>query len=271
MEDLKGKVVLVTGAARGMGLLHARTFASEGARVVLTDIDMEELGKAAEQLRNARCDAFAYELDIADREACFALCAKVESEVGPIDVLVNNAAIANNEGVLEMSEESYRRITDVNYLGQVWMMQALVPGMVRRGQGHVVNIASTAGKVGVARLGPYCATKHAMVGITDAVRQELKKSGVKFTIVCPGYIDTGMFAGAKVPFATRNLDPQRVADAVLEAVKKNKTEIYVPRFIARQTAFLRGLGLPRLYDAVSSLSGLDKSFNTMHKDRGRPF
>jgi all-trans-retinol dehydrogenase (NAD+) len=271
MRDLREKVVLVTGAARGMGLKHARTFACEGARVVLTDIDKEELEMAAELLKRSGYDVYAYELDIADREACFALCEKVESEVCPIDVLINNAAIANNEGVLEMSEESYRRITDVNYLGQVWMMQAAVPGMVRREKGHVVNVASTAGKVGVARLGPYCATKHALVGITDAVRQELKKSGVNFTIVCPGYIDTGMFAGAKVPFATRNLDPQRVADAVLEAVKKNKTEIYIPSFIARQTAFLRGLGLPRLYDIVSALSGLDTSFSTMQKDRGRPF
>lgn len=271
MQDLKGRVVLITGAARGMGLRHAQTFAQEGARMVLTDIDKEELEKAAEQLRGSGQDVYAYELDIADREACFALCEKVESEVGPIDVLINNAAIASNEGVLEMSEDSYRRITDVNYLGQVWMMQAAVPGMAERGSGHVVNVASTAGKVGVARLGPYCATKHALVGITDAVRQELRKSGVDFTIVCPGYIDTGMFAGAKVPFLTRNQDPQRVADAVLDAVKKRKTEIYVPSFIARLTAFSRGLGLPRFYDVVSSISGLDKSFNTMHEDRGRPF
>jgi all-trans-retinol dehydrogenase (NAD+) len=271
MEDIRGKVVLITGAARGMGLKHAQTFAQEGARVVMTDIDGKELEKAAKLLKDSGHDVYAYELDIADRDACFVLCEKMTSEVGPIDVLINNAAIANNERVLDMSEESYHRITDVNYLGQVWMMQAAVPGMVRRGGGHVVNVASTAGKVGVASLGPYCATKHALVGITDAIRQELRKSGVNFTIVCPGYIDTGMFAGAKVPFLTRNLDPQRVADAVLDAVMKKKTEVYVPSFIARLTAFTRGLGLPSLYDAVSSISGLDRSFNTMYEDRGRPF
>jgi short-subunit dehydrogenase len=195
----------------------------------------------------------------------------VESEVGPIDVLINNAAIASNEGVLETSEESYRRITGVNYLGQVWMMQAAVPAMIRRGRGHVVNVASTAGKVGVAWLGPYCATKHALVGITDAVRQEHRKSGVNFTIVCPAYIDTGMFEGAKVPFLTHNLDPQAVADAVLDAVRRNKAEIYVPRFIARLTAVSRSLSPPRLFDATCSLSGLDTSFCTMKEDRGRPY
>ncbi|RJP28532.1 MAG: SDR family NAD(P)-dependent oxidoreductase [Actinobacteria bacterium] len=271
MKDLRGKVVLITGAARGMGRLHAYAFAREGSRVVLTDIDETELKKTAGEMREAGYDVSSYTVDISSREACFKLAEKVEDEVGPVDVLVNNAAIATNERVLDTSESAYRRITDVNYLGQIWMMQAFVPEMVRRGSGHVVNICSMAGKVSVVNLAPYCATKFALIGITDGIRQELKKSGVKFTIVNPGYISTGMFEGAKVPFITRWQDPQKVTDALLEGVKRDRAEVFVPRFVSHLTAFIRGLGLPKLADIGLAIFRADKSFAPMHKDRGRPF
>lgn len=271
MEDLKGKVVLITGGARGMGRLHALNFAREGCRVVLTDIDEEELSKTAGELRDAGYDVYPYTLDISSREACFKLAEKVADEVGPVDVLINNAAVATNETVLDTSESAYRRLTEVNYLGQVWMIQAFVPEMARRGSGHVVNVCSMAGKVAVPNLGPYCATKFALIGLTDSLRQELADTGVDFTIVNPGYISTGMFEGAKVPFVTRWLDPQKVADALLEGVKKNKSEVFMPRFIGWLSGFNRGMGLPRLTDRVFAILGADRSFGTMLKDRGRPF
>ncbi|MBC7247598.1 MAG: SDR family NAD(P)-dependent oxidoreductase [Actinobacteria bacterium] len=271
MKDLNGKVVLITGAARGMGRLQAMNFAREGARVAITDIDAAELEKTAGEMRDAGYDVHHYLLDISDREACFRVVEQVESELGPIDVLVNNAAVAMNETVLDTPEEHYRRITDVNYLGQVWMMQAAVPGMVRRGCGHLVNMCSVAGKVAAPFLGPYCATKFALIGITDCIRQELRGSGVNFTIVNPGYIATGMFEGSKPPILTGWVDPQKVADTVVDAVKKNKAEIFVPRAIMRLTAFVRGLGLPKMTDFLFGIVGLGKSFAGMQKDRGRPF
>lgn len=271
MEDLKGKVVLITGAARGMGKLHAFNFAREGSRVVLTDIDGAELERAADEMRRAGHDVHAYTVDISSREACFKLAEKVADEVGPVDVLVNNAAIATNDTVLETDESAYRRIVDVNFLGQIWMLQAFVPEMVRRGSGHVVNICSWAGKVAVPNLGPYCATKFALVGLTDSLRQELKGSGVDCTIVNPGYIATGMFEGTKVPFVTRWQDPQKVADALIDAVKKNKAEIFVPRFLGWLTGFSRGLGMPKFADGAFAVLGADKSFASMLKERGRPF
>lgn len=271
MEDLRGKVVLITGAARGMGKLMALNFAREGARVAVTDIDASELEKTAGGMRDAGHDVHPYILDISGREACFRVVEQVESEVGTIDVLVNNAAIAVNETVLDTPEEHFRRITDVNYLGQVWMMQAVVPGMVRRGSGHVVNMCSVAGKVAAPYLGAYCATKFALIGITDCIRQELRGSGVNFTIVNPGYIATGMFEGSKPPLLTRWVDPQKVADAVVDAVKKNKAEIFVPRAIMRFAAFMRGLALPKMMDFVFNILGLGKSFADMRKERGRPF
>jgi short-subunit dehydrogenase len=271
MMDLKDKVVLITGAARGMGRLHAYAFAREGSRVVLTDIDEAELRKTAAEMQEAGYDVSSYIVDISSREACFSLAEQVKDEVGPVDVLVNNAAVATNETVLDTPESAYRRITEVNYLGQVWMLQAFVPEMVGRGSGHVVNICSMAGKVAVPNLGPYCATKFALIGITDSLRQELKGSGVNCTIVNPGYIATGMFEGCRVPFVTRWQDPQKVTDALLRAVKKNRAEVFMPRSIGWLSGFSRGLGMPKYVDTVFSILGANRSFCSMEKDRGRPF
>ncbi len=271
MEDLRGKVVLITGAARGMGKLDAFNFAREGCTVVITDVDEAALRETARELEERGHKVHWFVHDVSDRKACFDLAEKVESEIGPVDVLINNAAIALNVEVLEASEEVFRRITEVNYLGQVWMMQAFVPRMVKRGRGHVVNMCSIAGKVAAPKLGPYSATKFALIGITDAIRQELHGTGVNFTIVNPGYVATGMFEGAKVPFITGWVDPQKVSDAIVEAVKKNKGEIFVPNFVNRLTTLLRALGFPKFLDFMFRVVGASKSFETMRRNRGRPF
>jgi all-trans-retinol dehydrogenase (NAD+) len=271
MKDLNGKVVLVTGAARGMGKLHAANFLNEGSTVVITDVDEEELSRVAEELGGENRGVHAYGLDVSDRDACFELADKVRSEVGPIDVLVNNAGITECYAVLDLSEKAVRRMMEVNYLGYVWMMQAVVPDMEKRGSGHVVNICSVAGKTGTAKMGGYCATKFADIGITDSIRMELRGSGVDFTIVNPGYVSTGMFEGGKVPFITRWQDPQKVSLAMVEAVKRNKAEICVPRANVRLVAFLRGLCMPKMLDITFHLSGVDKSMDNWHKVGQRPF
>jgi NAD(P)-dependent dehydrogenase (short-subunit alcohol dehydrogenase family) len=271
MEILSGKVVLITGAARGMGKLHAANFAREGSVVVLTDVDEPELEKTVEGLKSQGYRAHGYRLDVSDRDACIALAEKVISEVGPIDVLVNNAGITECVPILDQSEAALRRMTDVNYLGQVWMMQAVVPDMVKRRFGHVVNIASVAGKVGTARMGAYCATKHANIAVTDAIRQELRGSGVTFTIINPGYVSTGMFEGGTIPIITSWQEPQKISDAVVNAVKKDKAEVCVPWFNVRQVAFVRGLCVPRFMDAIFHLFGVDKSMDNWRKDECRPF
>lgn len=271
MKDLKERVVLITGAARGMGRLQAEDFSLEGSRVVMVDVDEMELQRTTREMKEAGLDAHHFVADISNRDACFSLAETVESEVGPIDVLVNNAAVVVCEDLLSASEDGLRRMMDVNYFGQIWMMQAIVPGMVQRRRGHVVNICSSAGKIGVARLGGYCATKFAMIGVTDSIRPELKRSGVRFTIVNPGFVNTGMFAGARVPPITRWQDPRKVADAVVRAVKRNRAEICVPRFAVRLAALVRGLCMPRLSDLINTLLRGHRSFVDWKKDPARPF
>lgn len=271
MKDLKGKVVLVTGAARGMGKLHAANFCREGSRVIMTDIDGENLEKAAQELKQRGGEAYAYRHDVSSREDCFAVVKKAVDEVGPIDVLINNAGVTECRAVLDLSEQAIKRMTEVNYYGYVWMMQAVVPDMVRRGGGHVVNICSVAGKTGTTKMGGYCATKFADIGITDTIRMELRGSGVDFTIVNPGYVATGMFEGGKPPIITRWQDPQKVADAVLDAVKKNKAEVCVPRFDVWLVAFLRGLCMPKVLDFIFHLTRVDKSMDDWCRVDDRPF
>jgi len=269
--EVDGKVVLITGAARGMGKQDAIAFAREGARLVLTDVDLTELEKTADELRAAGREVSTYILDVSNRAACFELAEAVSADVGTVDVLVNNAGIVVCDDVLVLSERDVTRMMEVNYYGMVWMMQAFVPAMVARRSGHVVNMCSSAGKIGVPRLGGYCATKFAAIGITDSIRPELKKSGVGFTIVNPGYVNTGMFQGSHVPFITRWQTPEKIAGAIVRAVHKNYAEICVPRFSIRFASVLRNLGIPRVTDFVQGLLGGHKSFTAWQKDASRPF
>lgn len=269
--DPAGKVVLITGAARGMGRLEAEAFARAGARLVLTDVDSGGVDQVHDELQAAGCDVHAFVTDVSDRGACFDLARMVFEELGRVDILVNNAGIVVCDEVLNLTESELRRMMDVNYFGQVWMMQAFVPAMVERGSGHVVNMCSSAGKMGVARLGGYCATKFAAIGVTDSIRPELRKTGVRVTIVNPGYVNTGMFSGSKVPFITRWQEPSRVAEAIVRAVRKNHAEICVPRFAVRFATFMRGLCIPRFTDPVNRLLGGHRSFNNWQRDASRPF
>jgi NAD(P)-dependent dehydrogenase (short-subunit alcohol dehydrogenase family) len=262
-----GRTVLITGAARGMGRAQAERFGRTGANVVVTDVDATSLELAVEEMRADGLDVRARMLDVSDRDACFALA----GDLGPVDILVNNAGVTECAEVLDLSEHAVRRMTEVNYYGMVWMMQAFVPAMVSRRSGHVVNMCSSAGKIGVARLGGYCATKFAAIGITDTIRPELRSSGVRFTIVNPGYVNTGMFQGSRVPFITRWQEPDKVADAIVAAVRKNKAEICIPSFSVRFATFMRGLCVPRFTDVLNSILGGHKSFADWQKDESRPF
>ncbi len=271
MEDLRQKIVLVTGAARGMGRFDAELFCREGSVVVITDVDEAELNKVAGELKARGHEVYPYALDVSDRAACFALAEKVKAEVGTVDVLINNAGITDCSEVLDLAEDSVRRMMEVNYMGQVWMLQAFVPDMVKRGSGHVVDMCSVAGKVGAANMGGYCATKAAMLALTDAIRIELRKSGVNFTIVNPSFVSTGMFEGGARSLISPWQTPEQVAEKILKGVKKNRAEVCAPSGPVRLAAFLRGICMPKLTDFSLHLFGLDRPMDNWRKDECRPF
>src|SRR5581483_8701264 len=205
----RGKSVLITGAASGIGRLMAQKMAREGARLVLWDIDRDGLDAFRTELSAAGYPVRSYVCNLTDRRAIAATAAQTLRD-GSVDVLVNNAGVVSGKPLLEESDEEILRTFDVNTLALFWTTRAFLPAMLARDSGHVVTIASA------ARLVDYCASKHAAVGFDESLRLELKRHAkhIQTTVVCPFYISTGMFAGVKtrLPRLLPIMDPDDVAE-----------------------------------------------------------
>ena len=230
MKDLRGKNVLVTGGALGMGRSLARLLLQEGCRVAIVDIREGDLEDARQEL-STRGEIVSYLCDISDREQVYFLAERVQDEFGDIDILVNNAGIVKSNPFLEKPDEVIERTVAVNLLAHFWTMKAFLPAMVARKEGHVVNMASAGGLLGVPFITDYCATKFAVIGLTESLRQEFKLKGlpkIRFTYVCPNTVATGMFEGAKPVKGTKLLSPEDVTVKIVQGIKKNRSFIGVP-------------------------------------------
>jgi all-trans-retinol dehydrogenase (NAD+) len=230
MKNLKGKNVLITGGALGMGMSLARLLLQEGCRVSIVDIRETELADACKEL-SCFGEIASYTCDISDREKVYALADKVLEEFGTIDILVNNAGIVKSNPFMEKPDEIIERTVAVNLLAHFWTMKAFLPGMIANKEGHVVNMASAGGLLGVPYISDYCATKFAVIGLTESLRQEFKLKGlrkIRFTYVCPNTVGTGMFAGAKPVKGTRLLSAEDVTSKIVQGIKKNRSFIGVP-------------------------------------------
>jgi len=230
LKDLQGKNVLITGGALGMGRSLAGLLLHEGCRVAIVDIREGDLEEAREEL-SRRGEVTSYVCDISDKEKVYALAEQVQREFGAIDILVNNAGIVKSNPFLEKPDEVIEHTVAVNLMAHFWTMKAFLPGMVARKEGHVVNMASAGGLLGVPYITDYCATKFAVVGLTESLRQELKLKGlrkIRMTYVCPNTVGTGMFAGARPVKGTRLLTAEEVTAKIVEGIKKGKPFIGVP-------------------------------------------
>lgn len=235
MRDLDGRIVLVTGAASGIGRQLAHAFAAEGSRVVVADINEESCRATAAELPGA----IAYPLDVTDPGAARALVETVENEVGPLDVLVNCAGVVSMGEIVDVTMEEWRRIMGVNLWGPINLIHAFLPGMYERGRGHVVNISSGAGLFPLPGLGPYVTTKYALVGLSETLYMEARAHGVGVTVICPWGVHTPIVRGVRTfglgendsdrvirfikPFLK---SPEHIADRVVRAVKKG-TPVYM--------------------------------------------
>ena len=260
--QLSGRTVLITGAASGIGRSMARRMAERGARILAWDVDLARLEALAGDLpgRSHRWDL----VDVSDRRAVYGAARRA----GAIDVLVNNAGIVSGQRLLEVSDEQIEQTMRVNALALFWTTKAFLSDMIRRGQGHVVTVASAAGLMGVAGLVDYTASKFAAVGFDDALRSELGRTapGVKTTIVCPYYINTGMFDGVRTrfPLLLPILDESRVAERIVRAIEKEQPRVVMP-LLVRFVPLLRMLPVG-VFDALSSFLGLNRG---MDHFRGR--
>ncbi|QIX60102.1 SDR family NAD(P)-dependent oxidoreductase [Hymenobacter sp. BT18] len=189
--DLQGRVVLITGGSRGLGLILARQAVAEGANVAICARDADELERARQELSAAGNEVLTLVRDLTSPEEVRTLVAEVQNQLGPIDVLINNAGIITAGPLEHMDERDYEESMQVHFWAPFHTMQAVLPTMRRRGEGRIVNIASVGGKVAVPHLAPYCASKFALVGLSESFRAELLQYGVKVTTVCPGLLRTG--------------------------------------------------------------------------------
>jgi NAD(P)-dependent dehydrogenase (short-subunit alcohol dehydrogenase family) len=193
--DLKDKVVIITGARRGMGKSHALAFAKEGSKVVVSDISLEDCQKVVKEIEEIKGEAMAVKCDVSKKEEVREMIEKTIKKWGKIDILINNAGIADFKNFLELKEEDWDRTIDINLKGYFLVAQAVAKEMVKRKSGVIINIASIAmGQVGIGfpSLTHYCASKGGIVGMTEAMAIELAPFNIRVNVISPGAIETPM-------------------------------------------------------------------------------
>jgi short-subunit dehydrogenase len=230
MTTLTGKTVLLTGASRGLGVYIARALAKEQATVVCVSRSQSGLAQTCNVVKAAGGKAIAIPFDVRNISQLSALVQQAQDIVGPIDVLINNAGIEINGTFANYSLAEIQSIFNTNLLAAMELTRLLLPSMMERGSGRIVNIASLAGKKGVAFNSVYSASKAGLIMWTDAMRQELVGTGVNISVVCPGYVSqTGMTVDTRVsaPKLAGISTPKSVANAIVRAIKNKTAEVIV--------------------------------------------
>ena len=225
---LSGQVAAITGGARGIGKATAQAFIRQGIRVAIGDLDLAAAEQTAKELGSG---TRAYALNVTQRASVEAFADAAEADLGPLDVFVNNAGIMQLGLFLEEDDATAERQVDINVHGVLYGMKVVLPRFKARGHGHLVNIASTAGKGGFPGGATYCGTKHFVVGVSEAVRNELRGTGVDLACVMPGVVNTELGAGLKEARGVKNANPEDVADAIVEALQHPRFDVYVPKAI----------------------------------------
>lgn len=222
---LRDKVVAITGGARGLGRATAQALIAEGARVALGDIDADTARETAQELGGG---TIALRVDVTDRESFSGFLDGIEAQLGPVDVLINNAGIMPIGPFLEEADSTTRRQIDINLHGVILGCKLGIPRMIHQGGGHIVNISSAAGKVGLAGEAVYCANKHAVVGLTESLRAEFRGTPVDFSLVMPSLANTELASGMQAPKLVPLLEPEDVAQKIVAELKVPKFEVFVP-------------------------------------------
>jgi len=261
-RNLAGQTAAITGAARGIGRATAAALLRQGMKVAIGDVDFAAAERAAAELGGA---VIALELDVTERESFAAFLDATEQRLGALDVLVNNAGIMNVGPFMDEDDVTSRRMVDINVHGVLLGMKLALARMVPRDRGHIVNISSQAGKFGAPGGATYSATKHAVVGVTEAVRGELVQMGahVDLSYVMPHVVNTELGSGLVEARGLRNLQPDEVAEAIVGALRDRTVDVWVPastKRINRVTTLLPrpvAEGIARALKADRVLAGAD--------------
>ncbi len=253
-RSLRGRVVAITGGARGIGKATAQALAREGAVIAIGDLDAELARATASELGEG---SVGLELDVTRRDSFENFLDQVSERLGPVDVIINNAGIMPIGPFTEEDDATARRMVDINLHGVIYGTKLAIPPMVQRGSGHIVNIASQAGKAGIPGGATYCATKHAVVGLSEAVRAELRGTGVEVSVVMPAVVNTELGSGLPDTPGVKKLEPEDVANEIVSALKVPRFDVWVPRSSAAISTVMQLL--PRRgREAIGRLLNVDK-------------
>ena len=269
--ELRGAVVAITGAARGIGRATAQLFLERGAQVCLADLDGDVAADVAESLSPR---AHPFQVDVSVEASFAAFVTSAQQTVGPIDVLVNNAGVMPIGRFLDEKMARTEAVFGVNFAGPVNGMRLVLPGMIERRRGHIVNVASMLGRTELPGLASYTASKHAVVGLTAAVRSELGGTGVTLTAVLPSVVNTELASGITIPLSRlARVEPRDVAEAIVGSCDSRAKELAVPRWMALYPMFRPFIPGPvealarRLIGDDKALSAVDPSGRAAYAER----
>ncbi|MGI8505230.1 MAG: SDR family oxidoreductase [Solirubrobacteraceae bacterium] len=264
-RSLAGKVVAITGGARGIGRATATALIRQGARVAIGDIEAALAEQTAQELDGA---TVGLPLDVTDRASFAAFLEQVEQRLGPLDVLINNAGIMPIGPFVEETDATADRMIDINLKGVIYGSKLALERFIPRGRGHLVNVASAAGKAGFPGGATYCATKHAVVGLSEAIRAEVRPTEIDVSIVMPVVVNTELGSGLQKSRGVKVVEPEDVANAIVDALQSGRTDVFVPKSV--QGLFRLMYVVPRpVADWVTRvLKGDQVLMNPDHTGRG---
>jgi all-trans-retinol dehydrogenase (NAD+) len=265
--DLKGRGAVVTGGAMGIGLATSKRLVREGCAVTIWDLNAAALKEAKRELEALSGKVFTHVCDVTDKKQVYELAKTAVAEMGQVDILINNAGYVMGGDFLEQPDEVWEKTINVNLTCMIYTIKAFLPAMYERNSGHVVNISSAGGIVGVPNLAMYCATKLAVRGLTESMRFEARergKKGVRWSSIHPCYIAKGMFEGAKLRGVANLIAPllkdhDAVAEAIVEsALKGGRYSPKRPRTV-RSMDLMRGLVPDELFQWLIDVLGVTGS------------
>jgi NAD(P)-dependent dehydrogenase (short-subunit alcohol dehydrogenase family) len=228
-RSIAGRVVAITGGARGIGRATAQALIAQGARVAIGDIDAPLAQRTAQELG---ADTLGLALDVTDRASFDAFLTEVESRLGPLDVLINNAGIMPIGPFVSETDVTAECIIDINVHGVINGSKLALERFLPRNHGHLVNVASVAGKLGFPGGATYSASKHAVVGLSEAIRGELRGTQIDITIVMPVVVNTELGSGLQRTRGIRKVEPDEVAAGIVDALQTGRVDVWVPRSVA---------------------------------------
>jgi NADP-dependent 3-hydroxy acid dehydrogenase YdfG len=229
-RSLAGKVVAITGGARGIGRATAAALISQGARVAIGDIEADLAERTAGELG---AGTIGLPLDVTDRDSFDAFLTAVEDRLGPLDVLINNAGIMPIGPFAEETDATAKRLIDINLHGVIFGSKLALERFLPRGRGHLVNVASSAGKAGFPGGATYCATKHAVIGLSEAIRAEVYGTEIELHVVMPVVVNTELGSGLPQTRAFKTVEPEDVANEIVAALQYGRYDVFVPRSVGR--------------------------------------